>query len=131
MNITVDKPGLTEDTAMTDTLELLQQLGITANYNGFWYIQTAMEIVDLRNARSIRVTKDLYPKIAERHGTSTQNVERGIRTVIASCWDYGNRELLIQITASNQKPTNAVFIASLAAYLYLKRSYGATAVSTK
>lgn len=105
---------------MTGAIELLMRLGITANYKGYWFLLTALEQVQLGQAAYIRVTKDLYPKIAKIHGTSTQNVERGIRTVIGVCWDYGNRDLLCQFCSCTQKPTNATFIASLVAALYLR-----------
>lgn len=105
---------------MIGAIELLMRLGITANYKGYWYLLTALELIDLDQTAHFRVTKDLYPKIAQVHKTSNQNVERGIRTVIGVCWDYGNRELLCQFCSCSQRPTNATFIAALAAALYLR-----------
>ena len=108
-----------EGQCMADAVRLLMRLGITANYKGYWYILTSLDLINLGQMRSFRVTKDLYPKIAQRHDASPQNVERAIRTVIGVCWDWGNRELLCSLCSCSQRPTNATFIASLAASLYL------------
>ena len=107
---------------MTDINLLLMKLGITANYNGYWYLVTILEMLDSESIRALRVTKDIYPYAARVHHTSPWNVDRGIRTVIDACWERGNREFLCKICASNDRPSNFAFIAALNTYLEFQRS---------
>ena len=43
------------------------------------------------------ITKEIYPVIAEKYGTTTANVERRIRTIIKKTCEEGNFELLNKI----------------------------------
>ena len=63
---------------------LLCQLGITANYNGFFHAAYAVSLA-IQNPNRLRlVTKRLYPEVAKRYVTNWKSVERNIRTVVAS-----------------------------------------------
>jgi len=62
------------------------------------------------------ITKDLYPKIAEKYNTTPSRVERAIRHAIELAWDRGNVDLMTEyfgytINFERGKPTNAEFIA--------------------
>lgn len=48
---------------------------------GFNYIKEAIKIVK-SNYIHLSITKDIYPKIAEKYNTTIQRVERGIRHII-------------------------------------------------
>lgn len=110
---------------MNDVNLLLMKLGITANYNGYWYLITILEMLDSNTIRMLRVTKDIYPYAAQVHNTSSWNVDRGIRTVIDVCWERGNRELLCKICSCTERPGNFAFIAALHMYLEFQRNKSA------
>lgn len=109
-------------TSLNDIVLLLMKLGITANYNGYWYLITILEMLSGENLQSLRVTKDIYPYAAQVHHTSPWNVDRGIRTVVDACWNRGNREFLCKICASSERPSNFTFIAALVTYLQYQRN---------
>ncbi|MBQ9832434.1 MAG: sporulation initiation factor Spo0A C-terminal domain-containing protein [Clostridia bacterium] len=62
---------------------------ITSNYKGYHYIMTAYELTRKKPELLNCITTKLYPMIAKKHNTSTQSVERAIRTVIALCFEDG------------------------------------------
>lgn len=98
---------------------LLSNLGITANYAGFFYVSHAisLSLSDMENL--LLVTKRLYPEIAKHYHTSSKNVERNIRTVIDIAWD-NNPQLLPQLAKGSLlgKPTTSEFIAILTMSLF-------------
>ncbi len=58
--------------------DTLLAMGVPAGIKGFTYIVDAVQIFDERGT-NISITKELYPAIAERSGTTPQSVERAIR----------------------------------------------------
>lgn len=58
--------------------DTLIAMGIPAGIKGFTYIVDAIEIFDERGT-NIQITKELYPTIAEKNGTTPSRVERAIR----------------------------------------------------
>lgn len=98
---------------------LLLRLGANRSYMGFCYIIYAVKLSIEDENRLQLISKWLYPEIAKKYCTSTQCVERNIRTLVAKIWNKGNRPLLetIAYTPLNKKPNNASFIAILVAYL--------------
>ena len=72
-----------------------------------------------------QITKQLYPAIAERYGTTPSRVERAIRHAIEVAWARGKNEAVenifgYTISASKGKPTNSEFIAMIADKLRLE-----------
>ena len=66
---------------------LLQKLGITANYKGYFYIKYALRLC-LEDPGSLQlITKWLYPEVAKRYSTTWTAVERSVRTAIAVAWN--------------------------------------------
>ena len=71
------------------------------------------------------VTKELYPSIAEKYGTTSSRVERAIRHAIEVAWSRGRIETINKLfgyTVHEQKgkPTNGEFIAMVADKLRIK-----------
>lgn len=95
--------------------DLLYQLGITANYFGFYYASYAVYLAMQQPERLLLVTKFLYPDVAKKYKTNWKCVERNIRTVINISWKT-NRTLLIELAHGTllDKPTASQFIAILA-----------------
>ena len=105
---------------MAELVELFQRLGITANYEGYWYLLRAIQAIPMDGSVMFRIAKDLYPAIAKEYQTTRLNVEHNIRTAIDRCWEKGNRELLCEICYFTKRPTNLEFITMIASYLYRK-----------
>ena len=65
---------------------LLYSLGVTANYTGFSYTVSAVELTAQDYDRLLMVTKWLYPEVASQFHTTMSCVERNIRTVAGIAW---------------------------------------------
>lgn len=91
---------------------LLLSLGIHSTYNGFHYLCYALELCAENEDYLLTVYKNLYADVAARFHTNRNNIERCLRTVITSCWERGNRQLLIELAGYplTAKPTNSEFI---------------------
>lgn len=94
---------------------LLRNLGVPVRMVGYKYLRDAILIAVDDTDSLMSVTKNIYPEIALKHGTSSGNVERNIRYVIESTWtrhcdcrsDNVMSDLFKGIT---KKPTNSEFI---------------------
>lgn len=100
------------------TYDLLHQLGVTANYTGFFHTACAVAMAKQQPDRLLLVTKWLYPDIARQFGTTWQCVERNIRTVISLAWAR-NRKRLEELAGYplEKKPSVGQFIAILVYHL--------------
>lgn len=97
-------------------IDLLYSLGITANYTGFYYTISAVELAVQDPSHLIQVTKDLYPAVAEHFHSTTSRVERNIRHAVGLAWK-ANPNLLRDMAGHPllQRPCASQFIAILAA----------------
>lgn len=118
-----DRPG---DRAIEITVtNTIHAVGVPANIKGYQYLRDAI-IMSIKDSELINaVTKQLYPKVAEKHNTSPSRVERAIRHAIEVACTRGNEEALYNLfgyTVSNNKgkPTNSEFIAMIADKLRLE-----------
>ena len=66
--------------------ELMERLGITLNYKGFYYAVYAVRLAAEKPERLLLVTKWLYPEVARHYETTVNAVERDIRTVVGIIW---------------------------------------------
>lgn len=74
--------------------DALLAMGVPAGIKGFNYIADAIQIFDERGT-NISITKELYPAVAEKNGTTPSRTERSIRhafEVVRSC--KGNPEIV-------------------------------------
>lgn len=97
--------------------QLLRRLGLTSNRVGFLYLSEAV-ILALKDLEYLhRITKLLYPEIAQTYGISSSCVERNIRSAIDRIWK-ADRPLLHKIMDGHmeKKPSNGCFIAILREY---------------
>lgn len=98
---------------------LLHQIGVPAHFKGYVYLRDAVLMV-VRENRMLggSLTKEIYPKLAEKYGTTAGGVEAAIRNAIMAAWEHGNREMLRALTGlghrSDRLPTNSLMIAKLA-----------------
>lgn len=104
------------------TTHLLHEIGIPANLCGHEYLREAVLMVANENEVYGKMTKIVYPSIAEKYSKSSSSVEKAIRTALDVAWMRGKTDLLDEIfgfTVNIQKgkPTNSEFIALLADYV--------------
>lgn len=99
--------------------EFMHELGVPAHIKGYQYIRTAILMVindmDLLNY----ITKQLYPDIAKKYGSTSSRIERAIRHAIEVAWTRGRPETMNEvfgytIDTGKGKPTNSEFIAMVA-----------------
>ena len=106
--------------------EIMHEIGVPAHIKGYGYIREAI-ILSAETPEYINaVTKQLYPAVASRFGTTPSRVERAIRHAIEVAWDRGDLEVLQKyfgytVSSVKGKPTNSEFIAIIADRLRLQR----------
>ncbi len=106
---------MTSDNAAQKIPKLLRRLGVAENYTGFPYAVYAVQLSISDPSRLRLITKLIYPDVARQYGTTSQRVERNIRTVSAAAWE-NNPALLIRLAGCslNRRPKNSRFLAILA-----------------
>lgn len=99
----------------TEIYDLLYQLGVTANYTGFFHTAYAVALCAEQPDRLLLVTKWLYPEVAKQYNTNWKAVERNIRTVGIIIWRE-NRPLLEHLAHRNlsTRPRTTQLLAILA-----------------
>lgn len=95
------------------------RIGMPAHILGFQYIRSAVLLVHEEPEIIGRITKELYPRIAARFGTTPSKVERSIRHAIHVVWTRGRIEEInaifgFTVCTQENRPTNGEFIALLA-----------------
>jgi hypothetical protein len=87
----------------------LKEIGIPARYSGYSYLREGIKL--LINEPNMKITKTLYPEIAEMYNVSYAGVERSIRYAIETSWDKNRNHPFYQFYDS--RPTNLAFIADV------------------
>lgn len=107
--------------------EVLHKIGVPPHIKGFQYIREAILMVyEDANCLS-KVTKIIYPGIAEKFDTTASRVERAIRNAIEIAVNRGNPDYIQKyfghsLTAKKNKLTNSEFIALVAEKLRMEDS---------
>lgn len=103
---------------MSDIQQFLISLGITKTYIGFPQTAYAVHVATQNEDVLLRVTKDLYPLVADHFNSTPSRVERNIRTVIDRFWKNGEFTRFNEIAKYEleYKPRPGYFISILAAY---------------
>ena len=117
------------DNLPVEIYDALYQLGLTANYTGFFHIAYAVHLAVQSPQRLRLVTKWLYPDVAAYYNTTQYiavaandttpaAVERNIRLSVARVWSE-TPDLLMKLshTPLSEKPSNAKFLALLVSQL--------------
>lgn len=104
-----------------DIIGLLFEIGLSPRYSGYRYIISA--VLEVLGTDGVFSMMEIYEKIVSETKTSSYSAERCMRTAIGNCWEYGNKEKLKEVFGTHQKdrPSNAHFVATLAAYIQYKR----------
>lgn len=112
-----------------EVTNIIHQMGVPAHIKGYQYLRDAIIFV-VKDVNLLgAVTKELYPKIAEKYETTSSRVERAIRHAIELAWDRGNVDMMNRffgytINLERGKPTNSEFIAMVADKLRLSHKVG-------
>lgn len=103
---------------------LFHEMGIPAHFRGYSYLREAIIIAAQEVEVLGNITKNLYPRIAEKFNSTSSGVESAIRHTIEIGWERGNSEFIEEFFGfENQKnrfPTSASFIAKIADKLRLE-----------
>ncbi|MCI8617353.1 MAG: sporulation transcription factor Spo0A [Clostridia bacterium] len=98
---------------------IIHDLGVPAHIKGYHYIREAI-IMAVNNMSIVnRITKEIYPAVAYKYGTTPSRVERAIRHAVETAWGRGDLKTTRSIfgytvSISKGKPTNSEFIAMIA-----------------
>ncbi len=104
---------------------VIHEVGVPAHIKGYQFLREAIIMV-VNDINIInQITKELYPDIAEKFGTTPSRVERAIRHAIEVAWGRGDPKTVegifgYTISADKGKPTNSEFIAMIADKLRLE-----------
>lgn len=102
-----------------EVTSIINEIGIPAHIKGYHYLREAIMMVVAEVELLGSVTKILYPRIADRFGTTSSRVERAIRHAIEVAWSRNNNETSKKffgytISTKRGKPTNSELIALVA-----------------
>ncbi|MCL6595622.1 MAG: sporulation transcription factor Spo0A [Firmicutes bacterium] len=102
-----------------EVTNIIHELGIPAHIKGYLYLRESILLVIDRVELLGGVTKELYPMVAQRFGTTPSRVERAIRHAIEVAWSRGNIDAIHRffgytVDYERGKPTNSEFIAMVA-----------------
>lgn len=97
---------------------LCLRIGMPPHILGYQYICHAVALVVEEPEIINRITKELYPRVADHFTTTASKVERSIRHSITVVWKRGrideiNETLGFPVYTEQSKPTNGEFIALL------------------
>lgn len=96
----------------------LRDFGVPMHIKGYQYILDSIMIVIKDPATLSKVTKAIYPPIAQMHDTTPSRVERSIRNAIDLTFARGNQASLSKFykldETSDRKVANSEFIAVIA-----------------
>lgn len=87
------------------TFSLLYSMGMPLHLKGTVYLAEAAAILSCNMFSQLMLTKEVYPEIARKYGTSAAGVERDIRSAIENLWNKRSFSL--------KKHTNSEFLAYL------------------
>lgn len=105
--------------------KILHELGMPSHIKGYQYIREGITMVYEKPEIVGGITKELYPDIATKFGTTVSRVERAIRHAIEVSWNRGNWDFMEEVFGHSvdidkAKPTNSEFIVTVADKLRLE-----------
>lgn len=111
---------LSKDELSTVIVNSLRRIGVPPHIKGYLYLRDAIAVV-IEDMQAIsRVTKYIYPVVAEKYETTPSRVERAIRNAIEIAFERGNHAELKEMfkdtfdkKIKKGKLTNSEFIAGV------------------
>lgn len=114
---------------------LLLQIGIPAHQRGYYMLRDAIRIyAQSDNPSALRITLDVYPRLAEIYECHSKVVEHAIRSSIEYAWVHGNIETIHElfgytVNDLRGKPGNAEFAMLMAEHVRIKPTRGFSRLS--
>lgn len=114
-----------EESFESKVTNIMHTVGIPAKLKGYQYIREAVLLFINNGNISNKITKDIYPKVAEKFNTTPSRVERAIRHALETSWEHDKGSISNLLFGNpfmfqEKKPTNSEFIASIADKLRLE-----------
>lgn len=105
--------------------DIFISIGIPPHIKGYAYLREGIKTTVEKPYIINSVTKELYPSIAKKFGTTPSKVERAIRHAIEVAWNRGRIDAInaifgTRIYLGTEKPTNSEFVALVADKLILE-----------
>lgn len=104
-----------------EVTRIFHEMGVPAHFRGYGYLRDAIIIAIQEEDILGNITKNLYPRIAEKYKSTASGVESAIRHTIEIGWERGNGESFKRMfgtdtyqTDKARFPTAASFIAKVA-----------------
>lgn len=103
---------------MREVYGTIRKLGATSKYKEYYFVAEAIRMTMEFQERPMKITKDIYPKLAKKFKSKPSNIEHDIRTIVNVCWE-NHRERLEEIAGYplEYRPTNSEFVDMIAFYL--------------
>ena len=105
--------------------KLLYDLMLPPSYKGYRYMKDAILMLCDDDYVCTSFTKNIYPVIAEKYGSTSQNIEKNIRSAVNKIYAVNSREDLEKALGKSpiiyDKPSNVKFITFCAEKLRLER----------
>lgn len=96
---------------------ILHELGFSPGHHGYRYALDGAQLLRADPALLHALTKEVYPCIARRHGTSAVCVERSLRRAVELAYERSERAVWQRYfprLAEEEKPTSGLLLATLA-----------------
>lgn len=105
------------------TSEVLRYLMIPGTCQGFHLLETAIDLAVEDENCLLNVIERLYPRVAERHHSTVNCVQKNMRMAIISGWKNGGGRQLEKLIGIHYdtRPVTKDFIDLLADYLRRRR----------
>ncbi len=104
---------------------LLYDLMLPPSYKGYKYLKDAILMLADDNCECTSFTKNIYPVIAEKYDSTSQNIEKNIRSAVNKIYEVNSSEELENTLGKSpiiyEKPSNVKFITFCAEKLRLER----------
>jgi len=104
-----------------EVTKIFHEMGVPAHFRGYAYLRDAIIMAIQEDDVLGNITKNLYPRIAEKYNSTASGVESAIRHTIEIGWERGNCESFKKMfgtdnyqTEKARFPTAASFIAKVA-----------------
>lgn len=105
--------------------KLLYDLMLPPSYKGYRYMKDAILMLCDDDYVCTSFTKNIYPVIAEKYASTSQNIEKNIRSAVNKIYAVNSREDLEKTLGKSpiiyDKPSNVKFITFCAEKLRLER----------
>ena len=109
----------------TEIKQILNPLGITSKYKGYYPTIDAVEMFVNRYGERINLSQELYPQLSHKYNMSCYSIERNIHTIANKAYRSNKKMLEMLLDKSlNECPSNYLFLEAIAFYIWNKNRVG-------